>query len=125
MKSGSDEPPLLPVTPVPLKGKKDVEGYQVMLTSSVEPENVVTVVIEMMLISSVVPFPKEISQVERLSCTCSLSQLLAYNTTTAALHRMCEGALYKLMCFMSLRMINEVVLVIPAPLLLPWQPSTE
>jgi oligosaccharyltransferase complex subunit alpha (ribophorin I) len=65
LKSGSDEPPLLPVTPVPLKGKKDVEGYQVMLTSSVEPENVVTVVIEMMLISSVVPFPKEISQNEK------------------------------------------------------------
>ena len=69
MKSDSDDPPPLPVTPVPLKGKKDVEGYQVMLARAVEPENVVTVEIEMTLISSVVPFPKEITQVETV-CVC-------------------------------------------------------
>ena len=62
VKSDSDDPPPLPVTPTPLKGRNELEGYQVML-SPVEPEKGVKIVIETIFIDSVVPFPKEITQV--------------------------------------------------------------
>ena len=67
MKTTSEEPPSLTISATSLKGKKDVEGYRVSLQSSVEPENEVKVVIEMVLIEAAVPFPKEITQV--LTCS--------------------------------------------------------
>lgn len=63
MKADSDEAPSLPITAALLKGKKDVDGYQVFLKSPVEPDNEVKVVVAMVLIETIVPFPKEITQV--------------------------------------------------------------
>ena len=63
VKSDAEEPLNLPVTPATVKGKKDVGGYQVMLTGAVQPGGEVKVVVETVLINTIVPFPKEITQV--------------------------------------------------------------
>lgn len=65
VKSDAEEPLNLPVTPATVKGKKDVGGYQVMLTGAVQPGGEVKVVVETVLINTIVPFPKEITQNEK------------------------------------------------------------
>ena len=81
IKTDADDPPFLPVVPVPLKGKKDMEGYQVMLPAFVERENAVTVEIEMMLMASVIPYPKEITQVEIVLSPLTLTRVYVAITT--------------------------------------------
>ena len=78
VKSNSEDVTSLPITSAPLKGKKDLEGYQIILMTPVEPGNGVKVEIEMALINAVVPFPKEISQVQSCSCVSRCVVLCRY-----------------------------------------------
>ena len=67
MKSEAEDPPPLPVIPVALKGKTEMEGYKVLLPP-VDPEKEVKLVVEMVLIKAINPFPKEITQVCTIHC---------------------------------------------------------
>ena len=82
------------------KGRKEVEWYEVRLAGTVQPQGEVKIVVEMVLINTVVPFPKEITQV----CASSASSEEDDFWFPRLAEREAAGAVFrKCLCSLSLR----------------------